>query len=180
MCWGYGSSGQSQCPGTVPGFWDSLKSPGLSQAFGFLRLKNIHHGVGTQGIWDSPNVQWLSKLLEQSQRPGTVPGFWVSEIEKYTPWCWDSGSLGQSQRPSFWDSPKVLGPSHAFGSLKLRNNPHGVGTLKSLGQSQPPGTVPGIWDCPKVLGLSQAFGSLRLRNNSHGVKTLGLWDSPNV
>ena len=83
------------------------------------------------------------------------PYNWDSDIEKKIPWCWDSGSLGQSQRPSFWDSPKVLGPSHAFGSLKLRNNPHGVGTLGlwdspnlpglHLGLSQSPGTVPGFW-----------------------------------
>ena len=61
----------------------------------------------------------------------------------------DSGSLGQSQHPgtvpSFWDSPKVLGLSQAFGSLRLRNKSHSVWTV-------------GLWDSPYVPGLSQASG----------------------
>ena len=59
--------------------------------------------------------------------------------------------MGQSQRPGtvpdIWDSPKVLGLSQAFGSLRLRNNPHGVGTL-------------GLWDSPKGPGLSRASGTV--------------------
>ena len=46
--------------GTVRGFWDSPKVPGLSQTFGSLRLRNKPNGVGTLGLWDNPNVPRLS------------------------------------------------------------------------------------------------------------------------
>ena len=87
--------------------------------------------------------------------------------------------MGQSQRPGtvpdIWDSPKVLRPSRAFGSLRLRNNPHGVGTL-------------GLWDSPKGPGLSRASGTVpgfwvseskyfKKNQNSNMCLILGLWDS---
>ena len=46
--------------GTVRGFWNSPKVPGLSQTFGSLRLRNKPDGVGTLGLWDSLNVPGLS------------------------------------------------------------------------------------------------------------------------
>ena len=92
----------------ILGFWDSSNVLLLSQVFGSLRLRNILHGVGTLGLWDSPNIPGLSQASATVPRPRTVPVFWVSEIEKYTPWCWDSGSLGQSQSPGTVPNLKIL------------------------------------------------------------------------
>ena len=120
------------------------------------------------GLWvfgAFPTSQDSPGLLGQSQKPGTVPGFWVSD--------WEITSMVLGLRV-FADSPNVPGLSQAswtvteawdypslLGSLRLRNKLHGVGTLglwdspKGLGLSRASATVPKSWDCPRLLGLCQ-------------------------
>ena len=73
-----------------------------------------------------PTSRDCPRLLRQSQRPGTVPGFWVSEIEKYTPWCWDSGSLEQSQRPGLPEHSQSPGTVPNFKILYLLSRHHNL------------------------------------------------------
>ena len=99
--------------------------------------------------------------------------------------------LGQSQRsgtvPGFWNSPKVNGLSH-YDSLRLRNStlwcgePEPVPTSQDcprlLGQSHSPGTVPSFWVSeivtPLVLGL-RVIGTVPTFQDCPG-----FWDSSKV
>ena len=83
----------SQNSGTVPKAQDCPRLSGLWD----WEIYSIVLGLWIFGT--VPMSRDCSRLLGQSQKPGTVPSFWVSEIKKYTPWCWDSGYLRQSQRP---------------------------------------------------------------------------------
>ena len=80
----FGSLEQSQRNGTAPGFRYSPKVPGLSHAFGSLKMRIKTPGVKTLGLCRQSQLPG-TRLLGQSQSPGTVPGFWVSEIEKSMP-----------------------------------------------------------------------------------------------
>ena len=107
---------------------------------------------------------------------GTVP-------KSKTPWCWDSGSLGQSRAfmdgnkvQGFWASPKVLGLSWTFRTVPKTQSPTCLsfdfsslslspGNVTAiLGLSESPRTVSA--KDPAILGLSLAFGSLILRETN--------------
>ena len=107
----------------------------LDNIYRVSSVKTLKIGI-VPGLWENPKIR------------GTIPGFWVSEIQKFQP---DGvGTLG------LWDSPNVPELFQTFRSLRLKNKPYCVRTL-------------GLWDSPKVPVLSQVIGRLRLKYNPHGV-----------
>ena len=111
----FGSLEQSQRNGTAPGFRYSPKVPGLSHAFGSLKMRIKTPGVKTLGLCRQsqlPGTRLLGhhKVLGLSQAFGflrlrnpcpqrlwTVLSFWVSEIE-----IWNTRLLDRFSFDVYW------------------------------------------------------------------------------
>lgn len=104
------------------GFWESPKVLGLSQALGYLRLRN------------NPQWCWDSGSLGQSKSPGTVPGFWPLGLRDSLEQCQDvpkTQSLNTTPWGLFFNLrvPKVL-DSHV--TLGMSQKPVAVPILRFL------------------------------------------------
>ena len=162
--WVFGTVPKAQDFWTVLGAWDSQT---ISRKF----------KTKTCGIWVFGTVSKACEilgLLQQSQSPGTVPGFWDSAKDPGIPglsWAFRTVPKAQKHHGFFfqYQRPKNLGQSRDIGLsqrprvptpwglfLQLSNSP------RTLGLSQKPGTVPILRCLTLPVGPSKKISNIEI------------------